>query len=137
MPAGGSGKAQPLRRLAGNDCSDGDVPIREDWIYGAGGAGDVAGFTLPASGVPGIPADTAPAFYPNIDFSAGAVKVYVRSVPGRLGSEFSLYVGTAIGPLTALTIAAGAKSVDLRPNRRVDGDLLPIRSSACNYGCRK
>jgi hypothetical protein len=95
----------------GNECPDGDVPIREDWIYGAEGAGAVAGFTLPASGVLGIQSDAAPAFYLNTDFTAGAVKAYVKSAPVGADLTFSIYVGTATDPWITLTIAAGTKSV--------------------------
>ena len=65
----------------GNESPDGDVAIREDWIYGAEGLARVAGFTLPVSGTLGIQADAAPAFYLDSDFTAGSVKAYVKSAP--------------------------------------------------------
>ena len=74
----------------GNESPDGDVPIREDWVFGAEGAGKVSGFTLPANGVLGIQADAAPAFYLPSDFTAGAVKAYVKSAP--LGSALVLSI---------------------------------------------
>jgi hypothetical protein len=94
----------------GNESPDGDVPIREDWIFGAEGE-KVAGFTLPVSGVLGIQSDAAPAFYLNNDFTAGAVKAYIKSAPVGADLTFSIYVGTSITPWITLTIAAGSTSV--------------------------
>jgi hypothetical protein len=94
----------------GNECADGDVPIREDWIYGAEGEAQ-AGFILPVAGVLGIQSDAAPAFYLNNDFTAGAIKAYVKSAPVGADLTFSLYVGTASNPWVTLTIPAGQKSV--------------------------
>src|SRR5579885_767866 len=94
----------------GNESPDSDVPIREDWIFGAEGE-KVAGFTLPVSGVLGIQADAAPAFYLDTDFTAGSVKAYVKSAPVGADLTFSIYVGDSSDPWMALTIAAGSKSV--------------------------
>jgi len=93
----------------GNESPDGDVPFREDWIYGA--EGQVSGFTLPVSGVLGIQSDAAPAFYLNNDFTAGSVKAYVKSAPVGAVLTFSIYLGTASTPWLTLTIAAGTTSV--------------------------
>ena len=93
----------------GNECLDGDVPIREDWIYGAEGQGN--GFMLPVAGVLGIQSDAAPAFYLNADFTPGAIKAYVKSAPVGADLTFCLYVGTSSNPCITLTIPAGQKSV--------------------------
>ncbi len=93
----------------GNECADGDVPIREDWIYGAEGQG--SGFMLPVPGVLGIQSDAAPAMYLNGDFTAGAVKAYLKSAPVGAALTLSIYIGTATDPWITLTIAAGSKSV--------------------------
>jgi hypothetical protein len=93
----------------GNECPDGDVPIREDWIYGAEGQG--SGFMLPVAGVLGIQSDAAPAFYLNGDMTPGAIKAYVKSAPVGADLTFSLYVGTSSTPYITLTIANGSKSV--------------------------
>jgi hypothetical protein len=93
-----------------NECPDGDVPIREDWIYGAEGEAQ-AGFILPVAGVLGIQSDAAPAFYLNNDFTPGAVKAYVKSTPVGAALTFSLYVGTSSTAWITLTIPAGQKSV--------------------------
>jgi len=94
----------------GNECPDGDVPIREDWIYGAEGEAQ-AGFVLPVAGVLGIQSDAAPAFYLNNDFTPGAIKAYVKSAPVGADLTFSLYVGTSSTPWITLTITAGSKSI--------------------------
>ncbi|MGO9097938.1 MAG: hypothetical protein ACLP9Y_00280 [Mycobacterium sp.] len=107
----------------GNESPDGDVPIREDWIYGAEGTG-LAGFTLPVSGVLGIQSDAAPAFYLNNDFTAGAVKAYVKSAPVGADLMFSIYVGTSSTPWITLTIAAGTTSV-VATSEQIDA-LTPI-----------
>ncbi len=93
----------------GNECPDGDVPIREDWIYGAEGQG--SGFMLPVAGVLGIQSDAAPAFYLNGDMTPGAIKAYVKSAPVGADLTFSLYIGTSSTPYITLTIANGSKSV--------------------------
>jgi hypothetical protein len=91
----------------GNESPDGDVPIREDWIYGA--EGQVSGFTLPVSGVLGIQSDAAPAFYLNNDFTAGSVKAYVKSAPVGADLVFTIYAGA--NAWMTLTIAAGTAAV--------------------------
>ena len=93
----------------GNECPDGDVPIREDWIYGAEGQG--SGFMLPVAGVLGIQSDAAPAFYLNGDMTPASIKAYVKSAPAGADLTFSLYVGTSSTPYITLTIANGSKSV--------------------------
>jgi hypothetical protein len=93
----------------GNECPDGDVPIREDWIYGAEGQG--SGFMLPVAGVLGIQSDAAPAFYLNGDMTPGAIKAYVKSAPVGADLTFSLCVGTGSTPYITLTIPPGSKSV--------------------------
>ena len=80
----------------GNECPDGDVPIREDWIYGAEGQG--TGFMLPVAGVLGIQSDAAPAFYLNGDMTPGSIKAYLKSAPVGAALTFSLYVGTSSTP---------------------------------------
>jgi hypothetical protein len=100
----------------GNECPDGDVPIREDWIYGAEGQG--SGFMLPVAGVLGIQSDAAPAFYLNGDMTPGAIKAYVKSAPVGADLTFSLYIGTSSTPYISLTIANGSKSVVATSDRR-------------------
>jgi len=56
--------------------------------------------------VPGIQSDAAPAFYLNSDFTAGAVKAYVKPAPAGAALTFSIYVGSS-SPWITLTIAAG------------------------------
>jgi hypothetical protein len=107
----------------GNESPDGDVPIREDWIFGAEGE-KVAGFTLPVSGVLGIQSDAAPAFYLNNDFTAGAVKAYVKSAPVGAALTLSIYVGTSSTPWITLTIAASSTSV-VATSDQIDA-LTPI-----------
>jgi hypothetical protein len=94
----------------GNDCPDGDVPIREDWIYGAEGEAQ-ARSVLPVAGVLGIQSDAAPAFYLNSDLTPGAIKAYVKSAPVGAALTFSPYVGTSSAPWTTLSIESGATSV--------------------------
>src|SRR5579885_2070728 len=91
----------------GNECADGDVAIREDWIYGA--EGQVSGFTLPVSGALGIQSDAAPAFYLNSDFTAGSVKAYVKSAPVGADLVFTIYAG--VNAWMTLTISNGSTSV--------------------------
>jgi hypothetical protein len=93
----------------GNESPDGDVAIREDWIYGAEGLAKVAGFTLPVSGTLGIQADAAPAFYLDSDFTAGSVKAYVKSAPVGADLVFTIYAGATAW--LSLTIPAGSTSV--------------------------
>jgi len=106
----------------GNESPDGDVPIREDWIYGAEGQG--SGFMLPVAGVLGIQSDAAPAFYLNGDMTPGAIKAYVKSAPVGADLTFSLYIGTSSTPYITLTIANGSKSVVATSD--VMDDLAPI-----------
>ena len=91
----------------GNESPDGDVAIREDWIYGA--EGQVSGFTLPVSGALGIQSDAAPAFYLNSDFTAGSVKAYVKSAPVGADLVFTIYAG--VNAWMTLTISNGSTSV--------------------------
>jgi hypothetical protein len=84
----------------GNESPDGDIPLREDWIFGAEGAGKVAGFTLPANGVLGIQADAAPAFYLPNDFTAGSVNAYLKSAPLGAALVLSIYIGAETEPPT-------------------------------------
>jgi hypothetical protein len=93
----------------GNESPDGDVAIREDWIYGAEGLAKVAGFTLPVSGTLGIQADAAPAFYLDSDFTAGSVKAYVKSAPVGADLVFTIYAGATAW--LSVTIPAGSTSV--------------------------
>ena len=100
----------------GNESPDGDVPIREDWIFGAEGE-KVAGFTLPVSGVLGIQADAAPAFYLNSDFTAGSVKAYVKSAPVGADLVFTIYAGadswmTLTIPNGSISVVATAVQID-------------------------
>ena len=94
----------------GNESPDGDVPIREDWVFGAEGAGKVSGFTLPANGVLGIQADAAPAFYLPSDFTAGSVNAYLKSAPLGSSLVLSIYIGAEADPWITLTIQAGSKA---------------------------
>jgi hypothetical protein len=110
----------------GNESHDGDVPIREDWIFGAEGE-KVAGFSLPVSGVLGIQSDAAPAFYLNNDFTAGAVKAYVKSAPVGADLTFSIYVGSSNTPWITLSIAAGTTSV-VATSDQIDA-LAPISAN--------
>ena len=98
--------------LNGTESPDGDVPIREDWIYGAEGQRS-AGFTLPVVGTLGIQADAAPAFYLNADFTAGLVKAYVKSAP--VGADLTLTIYAGSTAWLSLTIAAGTIGVVASP----------------------
>jgi hypothetical protein len=102
----------------GNESPDGDVAIREDWIYGAEGLAKVAGFTLPVSGTLGIQADAAPAFYLDSDFTAGSVKAYVKSAPVGADLVFTIYAGATAW--LSLTIPAGSTSV-AATDTQIDG----------------
>ncbi len=113
----------------GNESPDGDVPLREDWVFGAEGAGKVAGFTLPANGVLGIQADAAPAFYLAKDFTAGSVKAYVKSAPVGSALVLSIYVGAASDPWMTLTIAAGQTSVAATAEQIDAAALIPANTN--------
>jgi hypothetical protein len=93
----------------GAESPDGDVTIREDWVFGAEGLAKVAGFSLPVSGTLGIQADAAPALYLNDDFTAGAVKAYVKSAPVGADLLFTIYAGA--DAWMTLTIPAGSTSI--------------------------
>jgi hypothetical protein len=109
----------------GNEFPDGNVPIREDWIYGAEGEAQ-AGFILPVAGVLGNQSDAAPAFYLNSDLTPGAINAYVKSAPAGAALSFSPYVGTSSAPWTTLSIASGATSV-VATSDQIDA-LAPIPS---------
>jgi hypothetical protein len=93
----------------GIESPDGDALIREDWVFGAEGQSKAAGFSLAAPGVLSIQADAAPALYLNQDFTAGAVKAYIKAAPVGADLTFTLYAGAA--PWMTLTIPDGGTSV--------------------------
>ncbi len=113
----------------GNESPDGDVPLREDWIFGAEGAGKVAGFTLPANGVLGIQADAAPAFYLPNDFTAGTVKAYVKSAPLGSALTISIYIGAVTDPWMTLSIPAGSKSVAATAAQIDGAETIPANTN--------
>jgi len=113
----------------GNESADGDVPLREDWVFGAEGAGKVAGFTLPANGVLGIQADAAPAFYLAKDFTAGAVKAYVKSAPLGAALVLSIYIGAEVDPWMTLTIPAGSKSAAATAEQIDGAETIPANTN--------
>jgi hypothetical protein len=93
----------------GTESPEGNQPLREDWIYGNFGNPHLAGVMLPVGGTIGIQADAAPAFYLNSDFTASAVKAYVKSAPVGADLTFTIYAGATAW--MALTIPAGSTSV--------------------------
>jgi hypothetical protein len=113
----------------GNESGDGDVPLREDWVFGAEGAGKVAGFTLPANGVLGIQADAAPAFYLAKDFTAGAVKAYLKSAPLGSALVLSIYIGAGSDPWMTLTIPAGSKSAAATAAQIDGAETIPANTN--------
>jgi hypothetical protein len=112
----------------GNECPDGDVPIREDWIYGAEGEAQ-AGFILPVAGVLGIQSDAAPAFYLAKDFTAGAVKAYVKSAPLGAALVLSIYIGAEVDPWITLTIPAGSKSAAATAGQIDGAEVIPANTN--------
>jgi hypothetical protein len=113
----------------GNESADGDVPLREDWVFGAEGAGKVAGFTLPANGVLGIQADAAPAFYLSKDFTASVVKAYLKSAPLGAALVLSIYIGAEVDPWMTLTIPAGSKSATATAEQIDGAETIPANTN--------
>jgi hypothetical protein len=93
--------------ISGNESPDGDVPIREDWIFGA--TGQPHALIFQAAGTLAITSAASSPLYLNGSFTAGSVVAYVGTAPTGAALTIVIYVGGTAW--MTLTIPAGSTSV--------------------------